>query len=441
MTLFNFKDLLSVVLLSLTLVPPAAADPLTADDFIAFDPDQAKLGQLLFYDKILSGNRNISCATCHHHDLHSADGLSLGIGEGGNGIGTNRTPGEGLTRISTRIPRNAPALWNLGAKEVSTLFHDGRLERTDLKSAGFRSPAKGDLPHGLNSIIAAQALFPMSSDAEMAGAHGENAVADGFGRSFPDGWAAVTAQVQSVPEYTDLFRAAFPNVRKTQDITVTEIANALGAFIGSEWQSYDSPYDDYVNAGVPLPADAERGRQLFFGKAGCSACHSGPLFTDQDFHAMGLPNFGPGKLFDRNPIRTDLGRMQVTGDDADIYRFRTPSLRNVALTAPYGHNGAYSTLSGMIRHMLDPTTARGDWSPENTTLPRVAWLDKEDFAILANLQESDRQLAYLDSSAVENVSDADVQALEAFLHSLTGKTAASRPLGRPEQVPSGLPVD
>lgn len=156
---------------------------------------------------------------------------------------------------------------------------------------------------------------------------------------------------------------------------------------------------------------------------------------------MGLPNFGPGKLSARNPIRTDLGRMEVTGDDSDIYRFRTPSLRNVALTAPYGHNGAYSTLSGMIRHMLNPETARQDWGPENTTLPRVAWLDKDDFAILANLRESERQLAYLDSSPVENVSKADVQALEAFLHSLTGKTALTRPLGRPEQVPSGLPVD
>ncbi|MCO4838258.1 MAG: cytochrome-c peroxidase, partial [Oceanospirillaceae bacterium] len=73
--------------------------PLTLDDFITFDQRQAKLGQLLFYDKVLSGNQNISCGTCHHHNFGGADGLSLGIGEGGNGVGTTRTPGIGEDKI------------------------------------------------------------------------------------------------------------------------------------------------------------------------------------------------------------------------------------------------------------------------------------------------------------------------------------------------------
>ena len=76
------------------------------------------MGSLLFYDKILSGNQNISCGTCHHHDFGGSDGLSLGVGEGGEGLGPKRNAGIGLNRIKKRVPRNAPGLWNLGAKEI-----------------------------------------------------------------------------------------------------------------------------------------------------------------------------------------------------------------------------------------------------------------------------------------------------------------------------------
>jgi cytochrome c peroxidase len=151
--------------------------PLTDSDFIQVDPQQAKLGQLLFYDKILSGNRNISCGTCHHHDLGGADGLSLGIGEGGVGIGPKRTPGTGDARIAKRVPRNAPGLWNLGHKDVDVLFHDGRLEISDLYGNGFNSPAEEWLPKGLTNIVAAQALFPLTAQFEMAGNPRENEVA------------------------------------------------------------------------------------------------------------------------------------------------------------------------------------------------------------------------------------------------------------------------
>ncbi|MCT4556573.1 MAG: methylamine utilization protein MauG [Pelagimonas sp.] len=419
----------------------AHADPLFKQDFIRFDPKQAQLGQLLFYDKILSGNQNISCGTCHHHDLGGTDGLSLGIGEGGQGLGPDRSPGEGVTRVSARIPRNAPALWNLGAKEVRTMFHDGRVEQIDHKSARFETPAGEQLPLGLNSVLAAQVLFPMSSDAEMAGTAGENPVGRAFEKSFTDGWSAVAERVKSVPGYPPLFKRAFPHLRNTDDITIAEVANALAAFIGTEWQSNDSPYDDYLNRGTPLSAQAEAGRELFFGDAGCVQCHSGPLFSDQEFHALGLPNFGPGRAFKGQNPKTDVGRMEVTGLEDDAYRFRTPSLRNVALTAPYGHNGAYPTLDGMIRHMLTPQSARAAWTPELAGLPSIPWLDKDDFSLLGDDTETARQIAFVDLEDKAGFSDADVQAIEAFLHALTGKSAESLPMGRPDSVPSGLPVD
>ena len=84
-------------------------------DFRPVRESRVKLGRLLFYDNILSGNSNISCGTCHHHKHHSTDGVSLGVGEGGSGIGLKRSSGKEDSRIKKRIPRNSPALFNLGA--------------------------------------------------------------------------------------------------------------------------------------------------------------------------------------------------------------------------------------------------------------------------------------------------------------------------------------
>ena len=427
-----FKPL--ALIIAIAAAQPLMAQSITPEDYLPFVPEQAALGRVLFYDKILSGNRNISCGTCHHHDLHSSDGLSLGIGEGGAGIGPQR---HAIEPIEARIPRNAPALWNLGHREVTRLFHDGRVETAP--DGRFRSPAGVLLPEGLNSLLAAQALFPLSSSVEMAGMPMENTAAAGFAQRIDLGWEVLTARVRSVPGYHAMFTQSFDHVTRPEDITITEIANALDAFIGTQWQSHDSPWDDYLNHGTPLPNLAERGRVLFFGEAGCAACHNGPLLSDQGFHAIGLPQFGPGRPFAGNDGPRDLGRMEVSGDKSDAYRFRTPSLRNVALSAPYGHNGAYDTLRDMIHHMCDPITARANWTPEKAHLPQITGIEA-DFALIGNDKEDARIMAALDIIPV-HMRDEDIDAIEAFLHSLTGKSATTRPMGRPKTVPSGLPVN
>lgn len=413
----------------------AVADPIGLDDFVDADPAQARIGQLLFYDKILSGNRNISCGTCHHHDHAGADGLSLGIGEGGTGVGPERVPVD----IRKRIPRNAPSLWNIGHKSVDVLFHDGRLEVSDQFGNGFDSPAEEWLPQGLDNIVAAQALFPLTAQFEMAGNPGENDVAGATHDRIDAAWPIIAARVRAIPGYSDMFIDAFDTVDTPLDITIVEIGNALGAFMATEWRSFDSPYDAWM-AGTPLPQNAERGRTLFFGEARCASCHSGPLFTDQGFHALGLPAFGPGRTrtFDKMP--RDVGRMGETDLLSDAYRFRTPSLRNVALTAPYGHNGAMPTLDAMIRHHSDPATSRANWTTEMAALPPIPAIAVVDFAIQQDRREMARQAAVLDINPVA-LSDAEIADLTAFLHALTGRTADQRPLGRPAHVPSGLPVD
>ena len=421
------------------LIATGAVAQITDDDYIPADPAQARIGQLLFYDKVLSGNRNISCGTCHHHDHAGGDGLSLGIGEGGRGVGPDRTPGTGADAILKRIPRNAPSLWNLGHKDIRVLFHDGRLTVGDQYDNGFNSPAEEWLPAGLDSLVAAQALFPLTAQFEMAGNPRENEIAGAIHDRPDTAWPILAKRVRSIPEYAEMFVQAFDHIEEPADVTIVEVGNALGAFITTEWRSFDSPYDAWLQ-GKPLPDDAERGRQIFFETARCATCHAGPLFTDQNFHALGLPAFGPGRTRPWDHIARDVGRMGKSNLIEDAYRFRTPSLRNVALTAPYGHNGAYPTLEAMIRHHSDPAKGRATWTVDMAQLPDVPWLAPVDLAIQADRIEMKRQAEHIDIMTF-SLSDDDVADLVAFLHALTGDTANTRPLGRPDNVPSGLPVD
>jgi cytochrome c peroxidase len=415
--------------------------PLTDSDFIQVDPQQAKLGQLLFYDKILSGNRNISCGTCHPHDLGGADGLSLGIGEGGVGIGPKRTPGTGDARIAKRVPRNAPGLWNLGHKDVDVLFHDGRLEISDLYGNGFNSPAEEWLPKGLTNIVAAQALFPLTAQFEMAGNPRENEVAGAVHDRIDAAWPIIAKRVRTIPAYGDQFVAAFDHIAAAEDVTIVEIGEALGAFIISEWRNHDSPFDAYLAGDrAALTEQQHRGLTLFYGDANCASCHSGSLMTDQEFHALALPHFGPGRTRRFDPFVRDVGRMGESDALEDAYRFRTPSLRNVTLTAPYGHNGAYPDLVGIVRHHLDPQTGFDSWQHKNAILPTAPWLEAIDFVAFSDVRERVRLRSKVDIQPLQ-ITDQDVADLVSFLDALTGATAQERPLGRPQSVPSGLSVD
>ena len=414
--------------------------PLTGDDFHAFSAQKASIGRLLFYDKILSGNRNISCGTCHHHDFGSADGLSLGIGEGGQGLGPQRTAGSGETRIKKRIPRNAPGLWNLGHKDIRLLFHDGRLQVSDLYASGFDSPAEEWLPGGLDSILAAQALLPLTAQFEMAGNPKENEIAGAVHNRIDTAWPILAKRVRTIPAYGAMFVAAYDTIDRPDQVSIVDIANALAAFISLEWQSFDSPYDLWRRGEARLTPAAQRGHDLFNGTAGCARCHAGPLFSDQGFHALGLPAFGPGRTRPFDPMPRDVGRMGKSNRLEDAYRFRTPMLRNVALTAPYGHNGAFADLAGILRHHADPAASRATWTPDQANLPPAPWLAGTDFILQSDRFEHARQTRALDIDATR-LSEAEITDLIAFLNSLTDTKALARPLGRPNSVPSGLPVD
>ena len=462
-------------------IPPFS--PVTDADFhdeAGYTDDVVELGRLLFFDPILSGNRNIACATCHHPGFNGSDGLALPIGEGGQGLGPERRVAA-ETPIATRVPRNSPALFFVGAREFTTLFHDGRLETDPAVrwESGFWSPARGQLPAGLANVVAAQAMFPVVSPDEMAGHKGENPVADAVARNElagPSGaWALIAARVAAIPGYVARFEAAYPHVDAASDIRFTDVANAIAAFETVAFRADGSPFDEYLRTRDPgaMSRAARRGMALFYGDAGCAGCHAGKFQTDHAFHAIAMPQIGPGKGDGTDPgyweasgyaVRVeDFGRARVTHRAEDRYRFRTPSLRNVALTAPYGHAGAFATLEEVVRHHLSPEAGIRRYRLRSGLLPPVVeWMEQTaagsrlTYQRISGERRADfeardswaaRSGTLTDAIAAANelapvtLSDGQLADVIAFLDALTDPGSVNAHRLVPDSVPSGLRVD
>ena len=268
---------------------------------------KVELGRHLFYDRRLSADQTMSCASCHHQDKAFADGLAVSTGVTGQ-----------------KSTRSSMSLANVAYLPVLTWSN----------------------PH-LTSLEV-QSLIPL---------FGENPVELGMaGRE-----KEMFARLQGDPVYQRLFAQAFPQeAREGADAlyTLTTVTRALASFQRS-LISFDSPYDRYKYGGQKnaLSVAARRGEALFFGeKMECYHCHGGFNFTDnirhsklplseRGFHNTGLYNRdGRGAYPADNP-----GIRELTGDPDDEGKFRTPSLRNVALTAPYMHDGSIATLEQVIR--------------------------------------------------------------------------------------------
>lgn len=434
---------LAVILATPALAESSLPHPVLPSDFHTFNADLVALGRQLFFDPVLSGNDNIACATCHHPALATADAMSLSIGEGGIGLGAARI-GDPDNAPKQRIPRNAPALFNLGAREYVTMFHDGRVALDRTAMFGIRMPEGRTLEKPVETVLAAQALLPLLSADEMAGHPGENPVADAVANDRihgPDGaWARIASEIEAIPAYRRGFDWI---IGREEPLHITHVGSALAAFMSHEFRATDSPFDSYLRGDASaLDAAQTRGLEVFYGKARCASCHAGKFQTDHAFWSIGLPQFGPGKMEGMESDTSgyaDLGRAHVTGEKTDRYRFRTPSLRNVAQTAPYGHNGAYGTLEGIVRHHLDPFDALGKY---DRTQARLHPLDtsRADWDALDDLSELLRIATSVDIAPVE-LTEAEIADLLAFLDALTDPMAALGRAGRPGTVPSGLPLD
>ncbi len=393
-------------------------------------PEIIELGEALFWDKELSGNRDVACVTCHHPLAGSGDDLSVSIGVGGTGFAGDRQLGP----ERELIPRNATEIFNRGVKGWQTMFWDGRVSGSEAR--GFISPAGEMLPAELKNVVAIQALFPVTSRDEMRGAIGDedvygspNEIAQIADNNLREIWATIMDRLLQVPGYRELFAAAFPDI-PPEWLRFQHAANAIAAYEMEAFTHIDSPWDRYL-AGeeTALKAKAKRGASLFFGEAGCSQCHNGSLLTDQDFHNIGVPQIGPGKG-DEAPF--DYGRGRETGLDRDRFAFRTPPLRNVSLTGPWMHNGAYMTLEGAVKHHLNIEAALDSYDVSQLS-PQL----RESYQIPSGL------LLTLDPlvSDPTELTDQQFDDLMDFLFALTSPSSMDGCELVPDSVPSGLPVD
>ena len=397
------------------------------------NPALVELGRSLFFDKILSGNRDVACATCHTMANHATDALSLAVGTAGVGVGANRTPGPGRQFV----PRNAPSLLNQGLG-LFYLFWDGRVNEEG-GIGRFKTPTNVALPAQLSNLLAAQAMLPVLNRVEMRGLPGDRAESGEPNElaAFPDAaaaeiWAAAMKRVLAIQEYQAKFAAAYPGTPPSA-LGFEHAANAIAAFETQSFTRTNSPFDRFLagdNRG--MSTEEKRGALLFFGKARCSTCHSGPLLGGQSFANVAAPQIGPGV---GNAVPLDIGRGEELNFQQYKFAFRVQPLRNVELTAPYFHSGAYQTLEAVVRHYNNADSAQKNFDPSNLT-PAVRALYHGDGATkTAVLQTLDFRLR-----EPLRLTPTEQSQLVAFLESLTDPAAKDLSSIAPASVPSGLSV-
>lgn len=301
-----------------------------------------ELGRQLFFSQKLSLAGDISCAHCHHPVRGTGDRMPLSIGTGFDGDITFRTQGNaGVTK------RHAPALWNRGLDHVKFHFWDGRVGRTH-RSSGFSTPSiflngtdpkLKDVVAELTNVAAAQSLFPPTSEVEMKGPYL-------IGEDDETVWNAITENVLKDEGMKIMFELAFPGV---DSFNMGHIGKAIAHFEKFEFFVNDTPWDQYLQGNLSALTEKEkRGAIIFSDKAKCARCHFGDRLNNDNFANIMIADIGIGKA------PKDMGRYEVTQKDTDKYKFLTPGLRNISLSAPYMHNGIFNTLEDVVLHYNHP---------------------------------------------------------------------------------------
>ena len=271
---------------------------------------RVELGRLLFWDPILSGTGDVACATCHHPDFGYADGRDLPIGVGGTGLAhARRFSSAGGRRL---VKRNSQSLLNVAFNG----WTDARPFPPGAAPMFWDVRARG---------LEAQALVPIENIDEMRG--------DGVTAS--RGVATAVSRLAANAEYAGLFANAFGGSSPVSD---ENLGRALAAFQRT-LITPQSPFDRFQRGDRTAMTDAQQRGMEQFLRAGCAECHAGPMFSDYKVHTLGTPG---------NPKLTD-----PDSGVAGTYGFRTPTLRNLALTAPYMHNGVFQTLDEVVTFYLD----------------------------------------------------------------------------------------
>ncbi|MGN6492783.1 MAG: cytochrome-c peroxidase [Agriterribacter sp.] len=295
------EDLGSIDALPLTVISPENNPS---------SPEKIELGRLLFYDPILSGGKDVACATCHHPEFGYAESLELSIGTNGKGLGEKR-------RFNS--PNNIPFVKRNAQTLLNTAFNG-------IKPSGDYSPEHAPMFwDNRASSLEQQALMPVKTLEEM------------MGHDFKeDGIAAeVVSRVNNIPQYKTLFKEVFGGENAVSD---TNISKALATFQRSLIAN-NSRFDQYMRGDKTAMSSRELEGMRLFMEAGCARCHSGPMLSDFKMHVLGV--------VDNEKLTASDSGFQGT------YAFRTPTLRNLRRTRPYMHNGKIQTLESVLTFYED----------------------------------------------------------------------------------------
>lgn len=272
------------------------------------------LGRLLFYDPILSGNRDVACATCHHPDHGYAEFLDLSIGVNGNGLGSKR--GFNTPNDIPFVKRNAHTVLNTAFNGIDT----------QNKYAPKTAPMFWD---DRAKSLENQALEPIKVLEEMRGRN----------YSETDILNEVVTRLQNIPEYQKLFNDAFGG----EAINMKNVSKAIAAFERTLLAN-NSRFDEFMRGDSDALSISEKDGFELFKKVGCANCHNGPMFSDYKPHVLGVPD-------NRKLAEPDRGIK-------DSFAFRTASLRNLRFTAPYMHNGSFKDLQQVLEFYEDISFGR-----------------------------------------------------------------------------------
>ncbi len=328
-----------------------------------YSSEKENLGRLLYWDPVLSGTKDVACVSCHHPDFGYADGLDFSQGVGGIGLGANRSGGQ-------KTRRNAPTVINTAfngidtngiyTPELAPMFWDNRAESLE-----------------------GQALLPMLSKEEMRGdAIAETAIID-----------TIIQRLMAIPEYVLKFEEAFGSQEINQKRILAAIATFERGIIAN-----NSRFDEYMRGDLNALTEFEITGMHAFIQVGCADCHSGPMFSDYKLHTIGVrDNISP----------PDEGA-------TNNFDFRTPTLRNLNVTAPYMHNGLHNTLEDVMEFYEE--VADGNDEERNVNVAQ---------------NELDEEMLDLD------LEDDQIDAIIAFMNALNDDSFDKT---IPNSVPSGLPV-
>lgn len=325
----------------------------SSNQYPSISSREVELGKLFFDTVLLSGDKDTSCKTCHLDNFGSTDGLPISVGVGGAGENIERyEDGRGIL-----VQRNSFSLFGRAHVGFKNYFWDGKL---DTNNNGRIISQLGDLiSDTFEAPLSVASVLPLLERDEFLGRKTilhENKLQKAVGdKLYFQRYLAISKalreRINNDSDARELKEGLISIGINPKKIELAHIGNLIGKFISDKFRCQASPWDSYLmgNLGA-LSHDQKKGAILFFGKGRCSNCHSGELFSDFSFHSIAVPQgiFGP------HSRHRDLGRAAVTLEQEDLFRFRTPPLLGVSKTAPYGHNGIFSTLNEIVVHHINP---------------------------------------------------------------------------------------